>query len=882
MGESPDVVGLVNRLVREANLPSARERDELRRELLSHFDAVGSSPEALRAAIERFGDTQAVTDGFRRAYRRPGFLAMVRGIELKAIGHAARAIRKMPVVASVIIVSLGVGIGVNTAIFSWLQAVVLQPIPGVRDAARFELVEAVTEAGDHPGVSWLEYRDLRERLGSFRDLVAFRMVPLNLGEQGRVERTYGELVSGNYFSGLGLEPALGRFFLPEEVRQPGGSPVAVISHGFWQSRLAGSPGVIGQTIRVNGRELTILGVAPVGFQGTVLMLDFDLWLPAMLAPVLFAGSGELEDRASRGYSVLGRRYPGVSREQAQLELDAAMSSLSRAYPETNTGVGGEILSVWQSPRGPQQFLTRALVILQGVLLLVLMVVCANTANLMLARGNARQREVGVRRALGATRWRIVTLLLTENVLVALAGAALGSVFAMWGTAALRAVPMIGAFPIRFETSVDGITLAVAALLGVVCGLIFGAAPTLQLLRVEPLAAMRSGTHWAGRSSMGNALMAVEVALALVTLVVAALFLESFAATRDTDPGFRREGVLLAAYDVAGRGSDESSTRELAATLLDRLEALPAVEATAIASGVPLDIHGFPVQSFTVEGRARSEPGTDQALSNIVTRDYFRAMGIPLLAGREFADLRDAAAEPEAIVNEEFVRRFVDGAEPIGRRIGARGARYTIVGVVENSVYDAFGESARPMIFYSYRDRPAALGQIHIRTSGEREQALVPELRRIMREIDPEVPLYDIRTLDEHVEKNLIFRRIPARMFAVLGPLLLVLAAIGIYAVVAHTVARRTNEIGVRLALGATARRVIGQLVADSVRVASVGGAIGWVLAFLVYIHVVPGRPLDLFAFVGVPALLLLVAAFASWIPARRASTVDPLNALRRE
>ena len=612
------------------------------------------------------------------------------------------------------------------------------------------------------------------------------------------------------------------------------------------------------------------------------MLDFDFWLPASLAPVLFAGSRELEDRGFRGYSVLGRRVAGVGRAQAEIEVEGAMAELSRTYPETNAKVTGEVLSLWNSPRGPQQFITRALLVLQGVLLLVLLVVCANTANLMLARASTRQREVGVRRALGAGRWRIMHLLLTENMVLALGGAVLGAVIALWGTTALRNVPMIATFPIRFQTGVDALGLAFAIALGVLCGLIFGAAPAFQLSRIDPLAALRSGNRSAGRSRMRNTLMGVEVALALVTLIVAGLFLRSFGETRDTDPGFRREGVLLAAYDVTGRVGDDASRRELAATVLDRLGSLAGVEAAAIAMSVPLDIHGFPLRSFTLEGRARSEAGSDRALTNIATRDYFKAMGIPLVAGRDFASVRDATAEPQAIVNEEFVRRFLDGGEALGRRIESGSQRFTIVGVARNSLYDSFGESAQPMIFYSYRDRPAALAQIHLRVSGGREQALVPELRRVMREIDPTLPLYDVRTLDEHVEKNLIFLRIPARMFAVLGPLLLLLAAIGIYAVVAYTVARRTGEIGVRLALGATAPRVVGQIVFDGVRVAGVGSLVGWLLAFVVYIHAAPGRPLDLTVFVGVPVVLLVVAALASWIPARRASSIDPLIALRQE
>jgi putative ABC transport system permease protein len=511
---------------------------------------------------------------------------------------------------------------------------------------------------------------------------------------------------------------------------------------------------------------------------------------------------------------------------------------------------------------------------------LLLTVCANTANLILARSTVRQREVGIRQALGASRWRVVSLLMTESLLLALVGAGLGSFIAMWGTNALRAVPMIGAFPIRFQTSVDSGGLAFAVGLGLLCGAIFGLAPALQLSRTDVLRALRSSSRAAPRGRARSVLMGVQVALAVIVLVAAALFYRSFSETRDMDPGFKREGVLLAAYDLSGRNADTTRARTFAAQLLERIRALPAVEAAAISASVPLDIHGLPVRGFTLEGRARDDGSTDQALANTVTPDYFRTMGIPMRSGTDFADLNASDAPAQAIVNEAFVAQFLKDAEPLGRRVETRGGAYTIVGVVKTTTYDSFGERPKPVIYLSYRDRPSIAGEIHVRTRVGTETLLAPELQRIARELDPTLPIYDVRTLVEHVDKNLFLRRIPARMFVVLGPMLLLLAAIGIYAVVSYTVAHRTAEIGVRLALGATASRVVRQIVRESLRVIAIGAVSGLLLAFMVAIHVVRGGTVNLFPFIVVGALLMAVAAVACWVPARRASRVDPVVALR--
>ena len=341
-------------------------------------------------------------------------------------------------------------------------------------------------------------------------------------------------------------------------------------------------------------------------------------------------------------------------------------------------------------------------------------------------------------------------------------------------------------------------------------------------------------------------------------------------------------MLLAAYDLSGRTLTDEASREFADRLLERLRAVPGARAAAIATQVPLDIHGLPLRAFVIEGRARSDGQPDRAISNTVTHGYFATMGIPLLQGTDFAAQPAPGLRPQVIVNEEFVRRFLERGEPLGRTVQNRDRVYTICGVVRNSLYESFDEAPTPIVYFSFRDRPASAGEIHLQTADGSETLLAGDLRRAVRDIDPALPIYDVRTLEEHVEKNLFLRRIPARMFVVLGPLLLGLAAIGIYAVVAYAVAQRTTEIGIRMALGATGGRVVGEMVVDTLRVVAAGAVVGWLLVYVVQIHIAPGRPLALSVFAGVPVILLVVAAFACWLPAQRASRVDPMIALRHE
>jgi len=872
----------LNRLFNSAARRAQEER--LREEIAEHLAlqteenlrAGLSAVEARRQAMLKFGGVEAM----KQDYRAERGLLFIENL-LGDLRNAVRSISRMPGLAAVIILSLAIGIGVNTTILSWIQLILLEPLPGVPGASNFLLVEPHTDTGGYPGASWLEYRALQTQLLALRDVVASEMVPFNVGEKGQTERTHGQLVSGNYFSALGLKPAIGRFIRPEEAERPGTEPVIVISYDYWQARFRGAPGVVGQKLPVNERELIVIGVAPKEFQGTMLPLKFELWVPATMAPALLGGTRDLEDRSIRAFSLIGMLRSDATREEAQTEFSTAMAQLARDYPEANAGVGGEIISFWKAPRGPQRMLIGGLAVLQGVMLLLLFAVCGNTANLMLARGSTRQHEMAVRVALGAGRWRIVSLVLSENMLLALLGAGLGVAMAVWGTTALRVAPLIGAFPIQFQTKVDGLTLAFAILLGVACGLIFSAAPAVHLARLDPQDALRGSSNTPPRSRARKVLMGVEVGLAMVVLIAAALFLQSFRSARQIDPRFKPEGVLLASYDLSGRNPDEKSEREFAARLLARLRSLPDVEAAAIATNVPLDLHGIPARPFTVQGRVRTEPGQDRAITNTVTPGYFKVMGIPLLEGNDFAGIEDKAAPAQAIVNEEFVRRYLNGAEAVGRRIQTRAGSFAIIGVARKAVYNAFDEPAQPAVYFSYRDLPAMQGEIHLRTSSN-EAALTSEARAALRDVDPMLPLYDVRTFSQHIERNLYLRRIPARMFVVLGPLLLGLAAIGIYAVVSYAVARRTKEIGLRLAFGATSRRVVLQIIRENLSVIIWGTAIGWVLALVICVRAITKGVVDVLVFIGVPAILLSVATLACWIPARRASRIDPMAALRRE
>jgi predicted permease len=803
---------------------------------------------------------------------------------------AWRSICRMPVLAAVVVTSLAAGIGVNTVVFSWVRAVTVHPLPGVAHGARLHYVAPLTDRGGRPGSSWLEFEDLARDLRGFRSLFAVRMTPFYIGAPAAgVDRAYGMFVSDGYFPALALTPAAGRFPGPGDRDQA----VTAVSYGFALTRFGGAGLAVGRTLVVNDQSLTVLGVTPPAFQGTVLGMAFDLFAPAALAPRLIAGTRELVSRGARDYEVMGLLADGVTREQAQADVDAVMARLAHDYPESNRGVSAEVLSYLQALRGPQRLLAGATLTLQAMMLVLLAAVCGNTANLLLARASARQNEAAIRLALGAGRGHVVRLLMIESVLLSLCGAAGGLLVALWGTRSMPTLPLTG-FPIHFETPLDGGGLAFAIALGLGCGALFGFAPAWHLSRVLPHAALRGGAlaSLTPRSdARRRALMGVQAGFAVVVLVVTALFVRSFLETRTLDSGFASDGILLAAYDLANRdgGPDAERVRlETARRILDSVRGIPEVSSAAIAGAVPLDIHGWGSRTFTIEGRTAIDGSPDEAVVNTVTRDYFDLMGIALIAGRSFTDRHTpreesaASSAREAVVNLALVRRYLPAVSPAaaaGRWIRVRDRVYIIVGVVETTLYNAFGEPPTPAIYFSFDDAPQPIGELHVRARAGREGLLANQVRQKIREADRGTVVVNVRTLNEHINSNMVLRRVPAQMLAVLGPMLLALAAIGIYAVVDFAVSRRTAEIGLRIALGSTTRRLTATF--SGQHMAPIGGGVllGGLVALIIAIDV---GVLDPIVLLGVPLLLLAVAGLACWLPLRRAASIDPTAALRSE
>jgi predicted permease len=796
--------------------------------------------------------------------------------------HAFRTVTKTPWLSAVVILSLAIGIGTNTVIFSWLKAQIFEPLPGV--TAPVWSLETKDDTGNYVSTSWLEYRDLREMVSSFQGIAVQRPRAFYLGDSERDARIFGEFVSENFFEVLDVRPALGRFFRPEEATRPGSEPVAVISHDLWQLHFKGAPSVIGQTIKLNNRSLTVIGVTPEQFRGGMNSLGFDIWIPLTMATELQPATQELAKRTSRPYLMLAQLKPGVTREHAQAELNGAAQHLIATYPETNKGLRYELLPLWRVPRGGEN-IVYALATLQVFAVLILIVVCANTANLLLARTSVREREIAVRLALGAGPGRIIGQLLSESLLLAIGGAAGGLLIALWGVDALSQIPLPANLPIKITPHLDGLSLAFAILLGTFCGVAFGLTPAWQLAYSDILQSLRGGRGTlGGRSRMRDLLVGLQVAVALIVLVLAGLFLKSFRNSLVAKPGFDHDRVMLGHVDLAGRGYTKETSRVFLDQLLQKLEASPGVERASAAAMMPLDIRGLNTGVIDVEG-APFDPER-KALWYNVTPGYFASMGMPFVEGRDLSPLARTDLPLDAVINQEMARRYWPGVSPIGRRFEISGTFYEIAGVVRNAKYLSLNESPRPIAWLTMRAQFIFTPTLHVRARSGDPQALLPAMREAVRSLDPEITLIDPRTLAQHVDNNLFMQRVPARMLSVLGPLALALSAIGLYAVLAYALAQRTREIAVRLTLGATPRSVVWFMVWQHLRIVLISALVGWLAAL--GLNRVIGNSLvgvgfvDPSVYIGVPALLIAVAVLACWLPARRAAHVDPMVVLRAE
>lgn len=812
--------------------------------------------------------------------------------------YALRTLLRSPGFTLAAVLTLALGIGANTMLFSLANAVWLRPPAHV--AAPERLVALYTSDYSGPAYgssSYPDYLDFRRETAVFSGVAAYAPRVAAVGEGAEPERTGVELVSENFFAVLGVRPALGRGFTAEEGR-PGGPAVAVISHDLWRRHFGGAADVVGRQVRLNARPFTVVGVAPEGFHGALRGPAFDAWVPLGAAEGLGMGLDQLEERGGRSLFLLARLAPGVSAEEAQARMGVVARRLLAEHPGQWRDVSEAGRRITLLPeaeaRVPPQGREMAVgffALLMGTVGVVLLVCCANVAGLLLARATARAREVGVRLALGATRRRLVGQMLSEAGVLALAGAALGSLAALWATDLLLAVRTPLPMRVALDFRPDGRVLAFTAGVTVLAVALFGLAPSLRASRADvarTLSGETGSVAGAGRRRLPlrDLLVVAQVAMSLLLLAGAGLFLRALAGAAAIDPGFRAEGVLLVSVEPRpGAGREEERARVMAA-LGERVAALPGVEEVSWAASVPLG----PTASRRGVSVPGYQPGRGEDMEfhfNVVGPRYFETMRAPLARGRGITAEDREGAPRVVVVNETFARRFWPGKDPLGQRLsvsGAGGPWLEVVGVARDGKYLSLAEDPLPYLYFAAAQEPWG-ATLHVRTGSE-PLALVPAVREALREDAPGWMLQDPTTLEETLAGSLLPQRVAAGVFALFGALAVLLAAVGLYGVVAYAVARRTREIGVRVALGARAADVVRLVLRRGAGLALAGIAVGlpaaWALSRLLSGLLVGGGPGDLLPFAGSAALLAAVALLASWLPARRAARIEPMRALRTE
>jgi len=795
--------------------------------------------------------------------------------------------------------TIALGVGANSAIFSIINAVLLRPPVAVAEPERVVGVFTSDFSGPPYGSSSFADVDDFAKQGAevFTGVVGYSPRPAAVGSDDNLERIAAEVVTDNYFQVLGTRMTLGRGFGPEQ-RVRAGEPVAVISNALWQRRFASDPAIIGKPLRMNAREFTIIGVAPVGFAGSFRLLVADVWVPAALGAYV-GMSDDFTSRGDRSAFVYARLKPGVTIEQARARMGVVARQLTAAYPEAWTDVSrkGRRISVLpeEETRIPPSFRGVALrfaAILMATVVVVLLVCCANVAGLLLARAASRLKEVGIRISLGASRGRIIRQMLTESVLLAALGGIVGVAASVWAGRALMAAgtPSQIPVPISLDLTPDyrvlGFTLAITLL----TGLVFGFAPALRASRADVVTALKTDTPalrvGGRRFSLHGALVVGQVSLSTLLLVGALLFLRTLRAAASIDPGFRTDHMLL--LDIAPRPGEEGNVdpEQVALTARDRVAAIPGVTAVTWASNVPLGID-VGRRGLQVEGYRRREGEDMEFHYSVVGPRYFETMEIPLVRGRGFTDADRPGAPAVVVVNEAFARRFWGDADPIGKRIsrnGENGPWIEVVGLARDGKYVSITESPRPFVYYPQLQMPDGI-TLHVRTTGD-PLRLVTAARREVATVAPTWMIERPRTLEENVGASLLPQRIAAGLLGAFGVVALLLAAVGLYGVVAFAVAQRTREIGIRVALGAQGGEVLGLMLRQGMTLAGIGLLVGVPLAFVVARllsgFLIGTSVADPVVFGGAAGLLGFVTLVASYVPARRASKVDPMAALRSQ
>jgi putative ABC transport system permease protein len=801
-------------------------------------------------------------------------------ILLQDLRYGARMLLKNPGFTSIAVITLALGIGANASIFSVVNAVLLRPLP-FKEPERLIMIRE-TKLPQFPefSVSPGNFLDWKRRNTVFERLVAISGLTFNLIGTGDPEQLSGMRVTEGFLVMLGAKPELGRDFLPEED-QPGRNNVVILSHGLWQRRFVGDPKIINQTITLSGRIYTVIGVMPATF-------SFGGRETALWTPMGFT-SDDAQNHGGHFLSAIGQLKPGATLEQARSEMSAIAGQLAQEYPDANAGWNVKLLPL-------QEFIVRsvetALLVLLGAVAFVLLIACANVANLLLARAAGREKEIAIRTALGAGRARIVRQLLTESALLALAGGVAGLLLAKWGTdLLLKLAPQN--LPRMSDVSLDGRALAFTAAVTLLTGLIFGLVPALQASKPNLTETMkdaggRGSTEGGRRQFVRGSLVVLEMASALLLLVGAGLLIKSFWRLQRIDPGFNPNNALTASVALPSRKyPEENQHSAFFQQLLEKVQALPGVQAAGASNVVPLG--GDYVLGFVIEGRPPLPPGAGQSTNYYsVSADYFKAMGIPLLRGRVFTEQDTRNSTRVAVISDSMAKRVFPNEDPIGKRIHVTNGPTVfreIVGIVGDVKQYGLDQDTTLQTYEPYTQQPFSFMTLVVRTAGDPTN-LTSAIRNQVLSIDKEQPVSGVRTLEQRVSTSIAQQRFSMLLLGVFAAVAMVLAAVGIYGVLSYAAAQRTHEIGIRMALGARAGNVLKMVIGQGMKLALAGVALGsgaaLALTQLMKRLLFGVTAADPMTYVVIALSLTLVALFACWIPARRAAKVDPMVALRVE